>query len=460
MRDPADTRNIVASAPRATRAQAIEAVQVAVRGSLEWRAVPAIQRGEVIRRASEIIAERAEQLAVAATLEMGKPIAESRGEAARAVEHARYFSTVGREAQGYTANLNEPDAQAFTLRSPIGVVSVITPWNFPIMIPNWKIAPALAHGNSVILKPAEVSPVTATLLVQCYLDAGVPASALSLLIGKSSEIGDVLLTAPEIAGVTFTGSTEVGRKISATAVGLGKRVQAEMGGKNALVIMDDANLDKALEAVMVGGFGTSGQRCTSSSRILVHEAVFEEVQRRLTEAVGQLRVGHGLTAGINAGPLASESALEDVMQGLERAVADGATVVAGGSRAEDSDLANGWFLQPTLLTGPATGAAFSEEIFGPIVSLHSIKDIDEAIRLNNEVEYGLSASIYTSNLEAANRFIFETDTGMVHVNRPTVGAEPHLPFGGSKASAIGPSELGAAHQFFTKTRSAHVRWKF
>jgi acyl-CoA reductase-like NAD-dependent aldehyde dehydrogenase len=421
--------------------------------------VPAIQRAQVIARASELITERAESLAVAATLEMGKPIAESRGEVARAAEHARYFSTVAHQPQGYLANLNEPHTQAFTVRSPLGVVSAITPWNFPVMIPNWKIAPALAHGNSVILKPAEVSPITATLLVECYLDAGVPPAALSLVIGKSSEIGDVLLTHDGIDGVTFTGSTEVGRRISATATAAGKRIQAEMGGKNALVIMDDADLDQAIAAVLLGGFGTSGQRCTSSSRVLVHENVFDEVQQRLAQGVDKMTVGAGIDPAITTGPLASESALTDVIAGLGRAADDGATVIRGGARAEGEGLADGWFLQPTLLTAPAHGAAFAEEIFGPIVSLHSFTSIDEAIELNNAVEYGLSASIYTSSLEAAHRFIHETDTGMVHVNRPTVGAEPHLPFGGSKASALGPSELGASHEFFTKNRTATLRWK-
>lgn len=458
VRDPADTRSVVSTAPRATRGQALEAVRIASAGAAAWRMVPAIQRAEIVGRASEIIAERAEMLATAATLEMGKPISESRVEAQRAVEHARYFATTGREPQGYTANLNEPEAHAYTMRSPVGVISVITPWNFPIMIPNWKIAPALVHGNAVVMKPAEVSPVTATILVQCYLDAGVPPEVLSLVIGRSSEIGDVLLTSPEVDGVTFTGSTEVGRQVSARAISVGKRVQAEMGGKNALVIMDDANLDRAVEAVMVGGFGTSGQRCTSSSRILVQRGAFDEVQERLSAAVSNLRVGHGLTDGVTTGPLASEAALSDVIGGLGRAVDEGAEIVVGGGRPQSGDLDRGWFLQPTLLAGPASGAAFNEEIFGPIVSLHMIEDIDEAIRLNNSVEYGLSSAIYTSNLNAANRFIFETDTGMVHVNRPTVGAEAHLPFGGAKASAIGPSELGASHQFFTKTRSVHVRW--
>jgi aldehyde dehydrogenase (NAD+) len=456
--DPADTRRVVTHVPQATREQALRAAEIAAEGAVAWKAVTPFARGEIIRRASELIAERAEELAVAITLDMGKPMIESRAEVARAVEQARYFAGAAREPQGFTANLAESDAMGFTLRAPVGVVAAIGPWNFPVMIPNWKIAPALAHGNAVVFKPAEIASLTATRLVECYLDAGVPPEVLSLVIGSGAEVGDALVRSPHVDAVTFTGSTAVGLKIAGAAAGLGKRFQVEMGGKNALIVMDDADLDAAVAATLVGGFGTTGQRCTASSRILVHDSVAEEFERRIAQAARGLKVGHGLADDVTAGPLASKAAFDDATTGLGRAIDGGAKVVMGGERLTDGDLQHGWFMAPTLMTAPASGYVFEEEIFGPFVSLHRFASLDEAIALNNSVKYGLSAAIYTSSLTSAHRFVHESDTGMVHVNRPTVGAEPHIPFGGSKASALGPSELGAAAQFYTTTRSAHVRW--
>jgi alpha-ketoglutaric semialdehyde dehydrogenase len=310
----------------------------------------------------------------------------------------------------------------------------------------------------VVFKPAEIAPLSATLLVQAYLEAGVPAEALNLVLGSGSTVGPVLTSHPDVAGISFTGSTAVGLRIAAQASGHGKRVQAEMGGKNALVVMPDANLDAAITAIMVGGYGTTGQRCTSSSRVLAHRDVIDEVQQRMEDAIAALVVGPGLDEATTVGPMASRQQMIDSQKVLETALIDGAKVVCGGGALTSGAHAHGWFLEPTLLRAPNHGAALHEEIFGPVVSLHEFANLDDAIELNNAVRYGLSAAIYTRDLYAAQRFIHESDTGMVHVNRPTVGAEPHMPFGGAKASALGTAELGEAGQFYTKTRAAHLRW--
>ncbi|MGV9864064.1 aldehyde dehydrogenase family protein [Rhodococcus koreensis] len=459
LRNPADTRQIVTQVPEATTQDVEEAVASAVRGAKIWRETPAFERGQVLAKAAAIIDRRRVEFARAVTIEMGKPIVESRVEVGRAVEQTQYFATTARHPEGYTAQLATNSEMGYTFRAPIGVVGLICPWNFPAMITNWKLAPALAFGNAVVFKPAEIAPLSATLLVEAYLEAGVPADALNLILGRGSVVGPALISHRDVAGISFTGSTPVGTRIAADAARHGKRAQCEMGGKNAIVVMPDANLDDAIAAIMVGGFGTSGQRCTSSSRVLAHREIVDELQRRMEEGVDRLVVGPGLDERTTVGPMASQQQLTDTLAGLERAVVEGAKVLRGGARLVDGEYAHGWFLEPTLLRASTAGAAFHEELFGPIVSIHEFDTLDEAIELNNAVEYGLSAAIYTRDLVAAHRFIRETDTGMVHVNRPTVGAEPHLPFGGAKASALGTSELGAAGDFYTKTRSAHLRWE-
>ena len=456
--NPADTRHRVATVPASSASDMAEAIESAAGAAPGWAHVSAFERGDILAAAADIMARRREEFAVAITLEMGKPITESRVEAGRMIEQTRYFASTARHPDGHTANLAMPGEYAYTFRAPLGVVGLICPWNFPAMITNWKLAPALVFGNAVVFKPAEIAPLTATLLVQTYLEAGIPAEALNLVLGSGSEVGPVLTSHAAVAGISFTGSTETGRRVAAQAGAHGIRVQCEMGGKNALVVMPDADLDQAITAIMVGGYGTSGQRCTSSSRVLAHRDIIDEVQQRLETAVDALVVGPGMNESTTVGPMASAQQLSDTRAVLGAALRDGAKVVRGGDVLTTGDYAHGHFLEPTLLRAPDEGAAMCEEIFGPVVSLHKFDSIDDAIRLNNSVRYGLSASIYTRDLTAAQRFVHESDTGMVHVNRPTVGAEPHLPFGGAKASALGSPELGSAVQFYTKTRAAHLRW--
>lgn len=456
--NPADTRETIATVPSASAEDMTEAIETAAGAAKGWARTPIFERGDILARAADIMVSRREDFARAITLEMGKPITESRVEAGRMIEQTRYFASTARHPDGYTANLATCREYGYTFRAPLGVVGLICPWNFPAMITNWKLAPALVFGNAVVLKPAEIAPLTATLLVQAYLEAGVPPEVLNLVLGSGSVVGPVLTSHSAVAGISFTGSTATGLRIAAQASANAIRTQCEMGGKNALVVMPDADLDQAISAIMVGGYGTSGQRCTSSSRVLAHREIVDEVQQRLEAAVDNLVVGPGLDEATTIGPMASQQQFHDTRAVLESALRDGAKVLRGGGDATGAAYAHGWFLEPTLLRAPNEGAAMHDEIFGPVVSIHEFSTIDEAIELNNAVQYGLSAAIYTRDFTAAQRFIHESDTGMVHVNRPTVGAEAHMPFGGAKASALGSPELGSAVQFYTKTRAAHVKW--
>jgi acyl-CoA reductase-like NAD-dependent aldehyde dehydrogenase len=456
--NPADTRQSLAEVPVGTEEDVIEAVETAAGAAGQWAQTSLVERSEIISRAADLLHERREEMAHAITLEMGKPLAESRGEATRTVDYTRYFATTSRQPIGYTADVGTSDQLGYTVRDPLGVIGAVCPWNFPALIPNWKIASALVFGNTVVFKPAEIAPLSATLLTEVYLEAGVPPEALNLVLASGSKVGPVLSSHPAVAGITFTGSTEVGQRLAAAATANGKRTQCEMGGKNALIVMPDADLEAATAAIVLGGFGTTGQRCTASSRVLAHRDIIDGLQERVETAMDSLVVGSGLDEATTVGPMASQSQFKTTYETLQTAIDEGAAVVRGGGLLSEGAYAHGWFMEPTLLRADNEGTAFYKEIFGPVVSLHEFGTLEEAIALNNAVRYGLSSAIYTRDLAAAHRFIHGSDTGMVHVNRPTVGAEAHLPFGGTKASALGTAELGAAAQFYTKTRAVYLHW--
>ncbi|MDX6731247.1 MAG: alpha-ketoglutaric semialdehyde dehydrogenase [Baekduia sp.] len=456
--NPADTRERVAVVTRSGPEVVDQALEVARDAAPSWGRTSALQRGAILARAAEIMASRAEEVAIAMTREMGKIIAESRVEAQRSAEFLRFFAQAPKLQAGATFPLGTPDEQAFTLRAPLGVVGLITPWNFPLSIPVWKTAAALAFGNAVVLKPAELSPWSAALMVECLLEAGLPPEVLSMLPGSGSEIGPALVDSPVTAGVSFTGSTPVGREIVRRGAHAGTRMQCEMGGRNAIVVMADADLDAAISAIVNAGFGTTGQRCTSSSRVIVERSIADEVTERLVQAASALSVGPGLDPANDIGPLASAKQLDDVLDALDRATSAGTEIVWGGSRLSEGRLAHGHFMEPTLTRDRVDNWFAGHEPFGPVISIFEADDFEDALAMNNSVEYGLASSIFTRDLAHAMRFVHESDTGMVHVNRPTVGAEPHIPFGGAKASSIGPPEMGGAHEFYTKSRSAHVRW--
>jgi alpha-ketoglutaric semialdehyde dehydrogenase len=404
------------------------------------------------------MAARADDIAVSMTREMGKILAEAEVETQRSVDVLRFFAQAPRLQAGQMYPLGGANEHAFTIRAPLGVVALITPWNFPLSIPTWKTAAALAFGNTVVLKPAELAPLSATALTECLLEAGLHAEVLSLVPGPGSVLGAALVESPLVAAVSFTGSTAIGRQIAARAAGAGKRVQCEMGGRNAIVVMADADLDAATEAIVTAGFGTSGQRCTSSSRVIAERSIADEITERIVNAASQLTVGPGLDPQTDLGPMVSADQLEDVLRSLDRATGEGTEVVCGGHRLVGADHARGHFMAPTVTRDRPGGWFAGHEPFGPIVSILEARDFDDALAINNSVDYGLSSSIFTTNLQQAMRFVHESDTGMVHVNRPTVGAEAHIPFGGAKASSVGPPEMGGAVEFYTKSRSAHVRW--
>jgi aldehyde dehydrogenase (NAD+) len=456
--DPADTRRLVAVTPRVGVELAEQAIAVAHAAAPAWGRSSALERGAVLERAAGLLDERSESIAEAMSLEVGKLIEESRLEVRRTVEILRFFSQAPKFQDGATFPLGSGRESAFTLRIPLGVVGLITPWNFPLMIPAWKTAAALAFGNAVVLKPAELTPLSAAALVEGLLDAGLPAEVLGLLPGQGSVIGQALVESEHVAGISFTGSTGVGTAIARHAADSGKRVQCEMGGRNAIVVLADADLDAAVAGIVAAGFGASGQRCTSASRVIVERAAAPRLIERLVAVAGEMRVGPGLDPRTELGPLISGDQLDDVLVALDRAVGESTEILCGGRRLGDGVHTHGHFMEPTVTADTADTWFAGHEIFGPVVSVFEVRDLEEALRLNNSVRYGLSSAIYTRDLEAAMRFVRETDTGMVHVNRPTSGAEPHIPFGGAKESSVGPAEMGDAWQFYTRSRSAHVRW--
>lgn len=457
--NPADTRELVATTPRASISDVGEALGLAAASRRSWAHTSPLERGRVIGCAADAMAARAEKVATDMTREVGKPIAESRAETLRAVDVLRYFAEANRHEFGTTAALGADNESAFTMRVPLGVVSIITPWNFPLVIPTWKVAGAMTFGNTVVVKPAEIAPLSAINLVECLLEGGVPAGALGLVLGRGSELGPELVSSAYSNAISFTGSTEVGRQLAIQAANCaGKPAQCEMGGRNAIIVMADADQDAAIDAVVLAGFGTAGQRCTSSSRVIIEAPIYEEFVERLKQAAGSLRVGPGLDPETDMGPLVSARQLDGVVADLERAREEGAEVLCGGGRLNDGVFEHGHFMQPTVTTAPVDSWFTNHEIFGPVITVYQADSFEDAIELNNGVPHGLSSGIFTSQLGHAHRFLSETDTGMAHVNRPTVGAEAHLPFGGAKDSSIGLPELGAARSFFTKNRSAHVRW--
>jgi len=457
IRNPADTRELVAAAPSLGVDALDVAIDVANDAAPRWRITSVADRTAVLARAADEMMSRADEIATAMTREMGKLLTESQAEVRRSADILRYFSQAPKLLDGRTFPLGGSGESAFTIRVPLGVVGLITPWNFPLAIPTWKTAAALAFGNAAVLKPSELSPWSAVLLVECLLDAGLPAEVLGLVPGAGSLLGPALVDSPLVAGISFTGSTAAGRQVAQRAARAGTATQCEMGGRNAVVVLADADLGDAVRTIVAAGFGTTGQRCTASSRVIVERPIAAELAERLVAATCALSVGPGLDRDSDVGPLVGDAQRTAVLDALERARAEGTDVLCGGRRLDDGPLAHGYFMSPAVTRGPAESWFAGHEVFGPVVSLFEARDYDEAVRLNNAVDYGLTAAIHTRSLEHAMRFVHESETGMVHVNRPTVGAEPHVPFGGAGASSIGPRELGGAHEFFTTSRSAHVR---
>jgi aldehyde dehydrogenase (NAD+) len=429
-----------------------EDVDAAVRAAAEafpaWARTPAAARGAILAKAAEAVERRVEQIAQDMTLEMGKPLREARLEAARMAQILRYFAGEGLRPEGERYQQAATGSVAYTVRRPLGVVALITPWNFPAAIPAWKSAPALAYGNTVVMKLAQEAPLTGLHLAACLEEGGVPAGVFNVVIGRGSEVGTPLVEHPLVRAVSFTGSVAVGQQVRDQATRLGKRVQLELGGHNPLIVTADADLARAAEAAYAGAFWSAGQKCTATRRIYVEGAVYDEFKRLLVERIERGAIGDPTDPQTEVGPIVNERQMEEVLAGIERGRADGGTVLAGGDRVDDT----AYLVAPTLFEGLADDAFLScEEVFGPVTTLYSFVGLDEALRRANAVEYGLSASIFTSSLASARRFVDGIEAGIVRVNGQTAGADVHVPFGGIKSSGFGPHEQGrAALEFYTE----------
>jgi aldehyde dehydrogenase (NAD+) len=435
-----------------------DAVEAAAGAYPVWRLTPAPKRAEIVFRAGEIMRARKQDLARAMTREMGKVLAEAGGDVQEGIDMAYHAAGEGRRLHGVTTPSEMPNKWAMSVRVPIGVVGVITPWNFPLAIPTWKLMPALVAGNTAVFKPATDTPELAWHLASIFEQAGLPAGVLNLVFGSGSQVGDPLVAHPRVPVISFTGSTEVGLGISTRAGALGKRIALEMGGKNAVIVMDDADLSLATEAILWSAFGTTGQRCTACSRVLVHERVHDELVQRLADGARALRLGDGLDHATQVGPLVNRGQVERVQGYVKIGFDEGAKLVAGGVPATEGALAKGCFYRPTVFAGVRPDARIAvEEIFGPVLSVVKVKDFAEAVRVNNASSFGLSSSIFTRDVNRAFAAMRDLDTGIVYVNHGTTGAEIHLPFGGMRGTGNGHREAG--HTLldpFTEWKSIYV----
>jgi acyl-CoA reductase-like NAD-dependent aldehyde dehydrogenase len=455
--NPAHPQEILGHFQRSGPADVGEAVAAAASAYPAWRLVPAPRRGEILLRAALAIERRKEELAQLMTREMGKVIAEARGDVQEAIDMGKYIAGEGRRLMGQTVPSELPDKFAMLVRDSIGVVGLITPWNFPLAIPSWKIFPALICGNGIVFKPAEDTPLLATMLVQILEESGLPPGVLNLVTGFGPEAGQPLLHDPRVRMLSFTGSSEVGRLIAELGGRELKRVSLELGGKNAILVMEDADLDLVLDGALWGGYGTTGQRCTASSRLIVHERIAPRVTEALAERVRALRVGDGLDPDVQVGPMINSKQLQRVHHYTGVGQGEGARLVVGG-RMLDDGLDGGHFYAPTLFDQVTPNMRIAqEEIFGPTVSVIPVKTFEQAIEVANDTPYGLSLAVYTRDINRAFRAIRDLQAGIVYVNAPTIGAEIQLPFGGIKGTGNGHREAGtSAVEQFSELKSVYI----
>jgi alpha-ketoglutaric semialdehyde dehydrogenase len=447
-RNPANPSEVVGEFPASGEEDVNLAVDAAANAFPGWSTMPAAGRAAILMRAADAIERRVEEMAADMTREMGKPLREARMESARTAAIFRFFAGEAWRPKGELYEQSATGATLYTLRRPLGVVGLITPWNFPAAIPAWKMAPALMYGNTVVLKLAQESPLTGLHLAAALDEAGIPQGVLNVIIGRGSEVGTPLVSHPKVRAISFTGSVAVGHQVRAEATALGKRVQLELGGQNPLIVMGDANLERAVEAAYAGAFWSAGQKCTATRRIYVEAPVYDEFRQRLLERIKGGQVGDPADPETEVGPLVNEQQLHDVLNAIEQGKGEGGKVLAGGERLDD----DAYLIAPTLFEDVADDAMLSrEEVFGPVTSLYRFETLDEAIERANAVEFGLSASIFTSNLKATQEFVNRLEAGLLHVNSQTAGADVHVPFGGIKGSGFGPHEQGrAALEFYTE----------
>jgi len=457
-RNPANRNDLIGCFPRSGPEDAERAIASAKRGFAQWSKTPAPLRGAVLQRVGDLLVQKKEAIARAMTREMGKVLAETRGDVQEGIDTAFYAASEGRRLFGRVVPSELRNKWAMSYRRPIGVAGIITPFNFPMAIPTWKMFPALVCGNAVIFKPAEDVPHTGHLLVEVLLEAGLPPEVIQLVHGQGSVVGRAVIDHPDVPVISFTGSTETGSIIGATCGRMHKRLSLEMGGKNAMIVMDDADLDLALDGVLWGAFGTTGQRCTATSRLILHDKIHDRFLKMLGDRVGKLRLGPGLEDRTEVGPLIHEESRQKVDSYVGIGKKEGAAVLVGGATASGGALDNGWFYQPTVLAGVKPGMRVEqEEIFGPVLSAIKVGSLDDAVAVNNDVAYGLSSSLYTRDVNAAFRAMSDLDNGITYVNAPTIGAEAHLPFGGVKQTGNGHREGGwEVYDFYSETKVCYV----
>ncbi len=450
--NPANTDDIIGHAPQSTREEAQAAVAAATAAFPAWRAVSAPQRGRVLAKAVQLCYERKEEIARTMTREEGKIIGEARGEVQKSVNLLEYYAGQGFRIEGRTYPSEMPNTFVYTIRQALGVVSCITPWNFPLCVPVWKIAPALVTGNTVVFKAASSTPGCAEALVKLFEDAGLPKGVLNLVYGSGSVIGDEFVSNPAIRAVSFTGSCEVGGEVAKQAAAHLAKVTCEMGGKNPVVVMDDADLDLAIEGTVQGAFGSTGQRCTATSRVILHKAIAEKFVEKLIERVQKIKVGDGFEDGVNMGPAVDKVQFQTDLRYIEIAKKEGCRCITGGSALS---IGKGYFVAPTVFDGVTPDKTIAqEEVFGPVLAVLRVNDFDEAMKVANGTKFGHTCSLYTGDANLVMRFIDRIEAGMVHINQPTIGGEAQLPFGGIKATGYGQREMSEEGlNFFTELKT-------
>ncbi len=457
--NPACTDETVGWIQDSGKADLDRAVAAAKEAKKDWRKTSGPSRGNLLYRAAEVLEERLEEIAETMTREMGKTLPEAKGETARGVAILRYYAGEGSRKTGEVIPPTDGDALMYTTRTPLGVVGVITPWNFPVAIPIWKMAPALIYGNTVVLKPAQEAAVTAAKVIECFDQAGFPPGVVNLVTGSGSVIGQGIVDHPDVNGVTFTGSNTVGKQVGRGALDRGAKYQLEMGGKNPVIVTADADLELAVQATISGGLRTAGQKCTATSRVFVQREVYEAFKEKLLTKVQELTVGDGLDPNSWMGPLVNETQLETVLSYIEKGKEEGAALLCGGNRLLSDGREQGYFVEPTIFEHVKTDMVIAqEEIFGPVLALIPVDTLEEALELANDVKYGLSASIFTRDIGSMLSFIDEIEAGLVRVNAESAGVELQAPFGGMKASSSHSREQGqAAIEFFTSIKTVFVK---
>jgi alpha-ketoglutaric semialdehyde dehydrogenase len=455
--NPADSREVVGIFQRSTKNDVDAAVESAARAFEKWRLFPAPRRAEILYEASRILFERKEEFARDMTREMGKVLNETRGDVQEAVDCGYMSAGEGRRLFGVTTPSELPNKFAMAVRQPVGVIGMITPWNFPMAIPSWKLFPALVCGNTAVIKPAEDTPLSTFNFVQALAEAGIPRGVVNVVTGFGPEAGAPLTTHPDVRGVSFTGSSEIGRIIGTTCAQSFKRCSLELGGKNPIIVLEDANLELAIEGVLWAAFGTTGQRCTAASRIIVHKRVYQQFVERLVERAKSLKVGNGLDETTQMGPAINEAQMLQDLKYIEIGNNEGAKMLCGGHRLDKGDYRYGWFVAPTVFSDvdPKMRIA-QEEIFGPVTSVIPCDGMEDAIEIANDIPYGLSSAIYTRDVNRAFTATRDLYAGITYINAPTIGAEVHLPFGGVKHTGNGHREGLGAIDFFTTWKAVYV----